>query len=479
MTTQEGASLQPQPQPAPTHWTGILRQLGPGLIISAVIVGSGELIITPKTGAENGFTLLWFIILGCFIKVFVQVELGRFAISKGMTTLEAMNSVPGPRFIVSWLLWLWALMFLSLVFQVAGMVGGLASVVSLAGMPLPKPMLAVLTGASCALLLVIGRYRMVEVFSTALVATFTFATLVAVGALQTTPYAITGEQLVSGLKFQLPEKFTTAFAAFGIIGVGASELIYYPYWCLEKGYAKNVGRREESPAWRARARGWIRIMRIDAWVSFAIYTTATLAFYLLGAAVLKAKGLVVEDGQMIPTLSHMYRETFGEWSFWLFLVGAFAVLYSTVFGATASNARLFADALSLFGVRRYRNAEERMKWVKIGCVLLPAAFTTVFLVFGNPVSLVFVGALAQALMLPFLALAALYFRYKRTDAALRPGAAWTSGLWLAALSMTAVGGYQLVTKTLEGILALISKALTGKLQSVMNELMTKALEGLK
>ena len=34
--------------------------------------------------------------------------------------------------------------------------------------------------------------------------------------------------------------FTVAFAAFGIIGVGASELIYYPYWCLEKGYASFV-----------------------------------------------------------------------------------------------------------------------------------------------------------------------------------------------------------------------------------------------
>jgi hypothetical protein len=167
--------------------------------------------------------------------------------------------------------------------------------------------------------------------------------------------------------------------------------------------------------------------------------------------VLKAKGLLVEDSKMIETLSNMYLETFGKWSFWLFLGGAFAVLYSTVFGATASNARLFADALSLFGIRRYRSPEERMKWVKVGCVLLPIAFTTVFLLLGNPVSLVFVGALAQALMLPFLALAALYFRYKRTDTALRPGFAWTTCLWFAAFAMCAVGGYQLVT-TMQKIL---------------------------
>ena len=68
--------------------------------------------------------MLWFIIFGCFIKVFVQIELGRFAVSRGMTTLEAMNSIPGPRLIVSWLVWLWVLMYFALIFQVAGMVGG-------------------------------------------------------------------------------------------------------------------------------------------------------------------------------------------------------------------------------------------------------------------------------------------------------------------------------------------------------------------
>ena len=101
--------------------------------------------------------------------------------------------------------------------------------------------------ASCAVLLVVGRYALVEKFSTALVAMFVVCTLVAVGALQSTDYAITLPQLGSGLTFQLPEKFTTAFAAFGIIGVGASELIYYPYWCLEKGYGRNIGVNDQSP----------------------------------------------------------------------------------------------------------------------------------------------------------------------------------------------------------------------------------------
>jgi manganese transport protein len=443
-TAAIASSAADPPRAAPTDWAGISRQLGPGLIISAVIVGSGELIVTPRLGSIVGFTMLWFIVLGCFIKVFVQIELGRFAISRGMTTLEAMDSVPGPRFVASWLVWLWVLMYVALVFQVAGMLGGLASIFSLAGLRLSQSTLAVLIGAVTAGLLVVGRYRLVERLSTALVVVFTLCTLTALVALQWTRFAISSEQFFSGLTFHLPDQFTTAFAAFGIIGVGASELIYYPYWCLEKGYARHVGPNDGSAAWYGRARGWLRVMHVDAWTSFALYTTATLAFYLLGAAVLHPQGLIVENAQMIPTLSHMYRETFGPWSYWLFLVGATTVLYSTVFGATASNARLFADALAIFKLVRYESPEARVRMVRVGCVLLPCAFTTVYLLWGEPVSLVLVGALAQGLMLPFLSFAALYFHYRRTDAPLLPGRWWVMALWFATLAMTAVGIYQVV-----------------------------------
>jgi len=78
---------------APRSLRGILREIGPGLIISANIVGSGELIVTTKLGADVGFALLWFIVLGCIVKVFVQLELGRYAISRRRTTLQAMDAL--------------------------------------------------------------------------------------------------------------------------------------------------------------------------------------------------------------------------------------------------------------------------------------------------------------------------------------------------------------------------------------------------
>lgn len=67
-------------QAAPESLGQILKQVGPGLILTASIVGSGEVIATPKMAAEAGFDLLCLIVSGCIIKVFVQVELGRFAV---------------------------------------------------------------------------------------------------------------------------------------------------------------------------------------------------------------------------------------------------------------------------------------------------------------------------------------------------------------------------------------------------------------
>lgn len=432
-------------QAAPTSFGGLLRQLGPGLILSSIIVGSGELIVTPKLGAEIGFQMLWFIILGCFLKVFVQIELGRHTIMHGHTTLAALNGLPGPRLVVSWVVWIWLAMFLCLVPQVAGIVGGTASALQLGGVGISTNVLAVLIGTATALLLFVGRYSLVEGLSTAMVAGFTVTTLVAVVALQSTPYAVTRAQITSGFSFHFPVNFATAFGAFGLIGVGASELIYYPYWCLEKGYARKLGPDDGTSEWKTRAAAWLRVMRIDAWTSFAIYTTTTVAFYLLGAAILHAKQLRVESTQMIGTLSHMYRSTFGEWSLWMFVGGAVAVLYSTIFGATASNARLLADALDLFRLKRYRNEAHRRQWIKLSCLILPVAFTGLFVAVGDPVGLVFVGAIAQGLMLPFLAGAAVYFHFTNPHRNLRAGPLSLAALVCAALAMSVLGLYQVVT----------------------------------
>jgi Mn2+/Fe2+ NRAMP family transporter len=395
-------------------------------------------------GAASGFSLLWFVIFACIVKVFVQVELARLSIVERTTTLEALNTIPGPRARVSWILWFWLFMYIGLVFQVAGLIGGCVLVFQTMGFNVSPNVLLIGITASGALFLVTGRYKPVEVGSMVMVALFTISTIVAMIALQWTPYRVSTADIAEGLRFNLPASFTVAFAAFGITGVGASELVYYPYWCLEKGYAKHVGVRDDSPAWRARLAGWLKVLHTDAGLSLVIYTGATLAFYILGAAVLHGQGMQVTDRQLIETLGQMYEQTLGATGAWIFLVGAFAVLYSTFFVATASNARLFADAAQLFGLTRYRDDAARLRVVRAACVGLPILCAAVYFPRPRPVGLVLVGPLGHGLMLPFLGGATLYFHHTRLAGVIESSTMWAVCLWLAALSMMLAGGYQLV-----------------------------------
>jgi Mn2+/Fe2+ NRAMP family transporter len=499
---------------------GILRRLGPGLIIAGSIVGSGELIGTTKTGAEAGFWLLWLIVVGCVIKVFVQVELGRDAVVRGKTTMDALAEVPGPAIPRrgNWLVWYYFLMFAASIGQLGGIVGGVGQALAIslplteqgrrynayveletklavakaeqrlarqqaelaphaggpgeatlaldrkvahleqelaARGPRPRPGLddrlwAALVSVATAGLLLVGHYALIQNVTTAMVALFTFVTVANVVAIQwTTAWAISPQEVADGLSFRLPPQHTpgsqtalaTALKTFGIIGVGATELVAYPYWCLEKGYARFTGPRDDSPQWAERARGWMNVMRYDAWCSMVVYTIATVAFYLLGAAILGRSGLNPTGNELIRTLGVMYEPVFGRWAEVLFLLGAFAVLYSTFFVANAGHARVVTDGLRVMGLVANDPAVQR-RWKRGLSGGLPLVCLAVYvLVPSTPDQLVLLSGMMQALMLPMLSAAAIYFRYFRCDPRIRPGRVWDVCLWLSSLGMLVAGTY--------------------------------------
>ncbi len=446
--------MQHVPLDPPTTLVARLREIGPGIIISGSIVGSGELIVTTRLGAEAGFALLWLILFSCVIKVFLQIELGRYVVSSGHTVLEAFDRVPGPGLRIgqgrlNWLNLLWLVMTVCAALQVGGILLGLAlvfemPVLGLGGIPSGVWSLgfALLSIA----LLVSGRYRLVENTTIAMVCLFTLSTLVAAAVVQTTPAAITGNDLVQGLTPSIPpDGLLTAFAVLGITGVGANELVMYPYWCLEKGYARHVGPADDSPQWRERALGWIGIMQLDAWVACLVYTVGTVAFYLLGATVLHRRGLKVDDDALHTSLSQIYTtglgDTLGPWTY---AAGALAVLFSTYFVWAASSARIVTDAVHVFGFRRLDDhAKQRV--IRLLCVALPLFTWLVVLLIGKPVGLVFVGAIAQAAMLPFLALAVCMLRYRATRPELAPRSPIDLFLWIAALSTGGICVFQVLS----------------------------------
>ena len=396
-----GANSPPSTLDPPTRLFPIIRCIGPGLIVAGSIVGSGELIATTKTGAEAGFSLLWLIILGCVVKVFAQIEFGRYAIVSGKTTLRALDEVPGPRIRGrgNWLVWYWVLMWIASISQLGGIVGGVGQSLAISlpltnrgaeynaiadaetllqfqryapdditvdvsaaeeqiatskqayrdrhqdaapdhiSAPNDAAIWAIVVALITSVVLWVGRYGLIQSLSTILVASFTLLTITNLFFLQDQPdFQVTLSEFFSGLKFHLPASggegasetarpIGTALATFGIIGVGAAELVVYPYWCLEKGYARFVGTDDGSPEWLQRASGWMKVMRVDAWGAMVVYTFATIIFYLLGAAILHRVGLNPEKDNMVRTLAVMFVPVFSEWASAVFLFGAFAVLY--------------------------------------------------------------------------------------------------------------------------------------------------------
>ena len=65
-------------RPAPTGILGKLRNIGPGVVVSGSVVGSGELLVTTRMGAEVGFIFLWGVIFASVIKYFIQTNSQRF-----------------------------------------------------------------------------------------------------------------------------------------------------------------------------------------------------------------------------------------------------------------------------------------------------------------------------------------------------------------------------------------------------------------
>jgi Mn2+/Fe2+ NRAMP family transporter len=411
------------------------------MILSASVVGSGELIMTTRLGAEAGFVALWIIIVSCLAKVCVQLEFGKHAISCGESTMHALNALAGPALGgMRWSVWAWLLAQLAIFVQYGGIVEGVGQALNIALPQLPVWFWALAAGLTTAVLLSVGRYRLIQNVSIALMAVFTLFTLVCLGLLQTTPHQISAADLTEGLRFRLPrEALGAAVAAFGLTGVGASEIIAYPYWCLEKGYASFTGARESTKDWSRRARGWIRVMYWDALLSMAVYTVVTSAFYLLGAAVLHGRGEIPQGSEMIRTLSKVYTESAGPGAMVLFVIGAIVVLYSTLFAGSAAWTRMFSDAFAQAGLLDYSNDVQRRRWICAFAWFFPLAWTVLGLTFRAPVIMVIAGGVANAALLILVVYAAFVFRYRRLPTELRPSWFYDACLWTSFVTITAVG----------------------------------------
>jgi len=435
-------------QPAPENFRQKLKYLGPGFILSASVVGSGELIATTSLGAKAGFVTLWVILVSCLVKIVLQLEFGRQSIIRGVSAMNLMNELPGPRFgkqKVSWGAWSWLILWLFKPLQLGGIIGGVAIILNIAIPSISIAFWTILVALVVISVMLFGMYEVVEKISLVFMGLFTAFTVAALIMVQKTGFAVSWPDIAEGLSFKLPRATVGfALAAFGLTGVGGDEILSYNYWCIEKGYARYTGPMRESEEWRKRARGWIKVMYMDAFLSMIVYTVVTAAFFLLGASILYQRGEVPEGYQMIETISRIYTDSVGPTAKNIFLMGSFVVLFSTLFAALAIRTRVFSD---LFGVLKwidFNNLKTRMRTIRILAVVFPVLWTIAFLVIKLPVLMVTIGGLATFVMLIIVVIAGAWFRFGPGEKVLSPGKFYKFALIVCCLAIVAVGVYGVV-----------------------------------
>jgi len=435
-------------KPAPDNFRQKLKFLGPGFILSASVVGSGELIATTSLGAKAGFVTLWVILVSCLVKIVLQLEFGRQSITRGITAMNLMNEMPGPRFgknRVSWAAWSWLVLWIFKPLQLGGIIGGVAIILHIALPFLSIPVWTILVAFVVITVMLFGFYEVVEKISLVFMGLFTLFTLLALFMVQNTEFEVTWPDIAEGLSFRLPKGTVGfAFAAFGLTGEGGDEILSYNYWCIEKGYARFTGSREDSAEWEQRARGWIRVMYMDAFLSMIVYTIVTAAFFMLGAAILYERGELPEGYQMIETLSRIYTDSVGPTAKNIFLAGSFVVLFSTLFAALAIRTRIFSDLFGVVGWIDFKNVRARLRTIRVLAIVFPVLWTIAFLLIRLPVLMVTIGGIATFVMLFIVVIGGIWFRFGPGEKVVAPGRIYRVFLIVSCLAILMVGVYGIV-----------------------------------
>ena len=433
-------------QTAPKTFKERLKFIGPSVIVTGSVVGSGSIVMTPLLGAAAGFLLLWWLLLSMWSKPIIQAEISRYVVVTRKTFLEAFADMPGFKTTIqgkttSWLVWF---MFIGVIPSVAGM-GGLAGAVAEAGNTMfPLLSTEVWVFISCLitwLLLYFGSYRSLERTLLAMVLFFSFMTLIIALAMQSTEYQVNLNQISEGLSFSLPTEYLPlALAVFGFTGISYGEIMAYTYWCLEKGYAEDTNNDIEEK------KHWIKTMQTDVWVTVFFITIGTLPFFFLGAGVLNNVPELQEslatssfwDVDVISSLQNMFSLVLGGWAKWLFIILAFFVLFSTLLSGTAAFTRTISDYLISMGLVREKT-DTRTKLIKLIAFVIPFLSGLFYFILPNPITLLLIAGIWAAMGLPIVNIGALYL-VNKLEPALQPKVSTKVILWVSLVLQLSLAG---------------------------------------
>ena len=395
----------------PKTFRGKLKLIGPGIILAAAAIGSGELILTPRAGALFGLSIAWIILLSVVYKLFLTLGLARYTIATGEDIFVGFSHLPGPRF---WFVWIMGVIYLVGAVGYSGISLACGSALYALFPSLSMVQWAVIVVFLAYVLLLRGSYGPVEK------AAFVLSFVLIAGIL----YSLVSLRpdiawFFKGLAPKLPPgSGQTAVSLLGWTAGGTSTLIY-SFWIMEKGIGREKSEGKDFE-------GWLSLIRLDTGISYFLMILISFAFLIIGVLVLSTAG--PEGGPLIPAreettsvLSRLLTVATGPQTKFIFLVAALAILYSTVIGLVDGKSRALRSATKIIFPKTRKISDKSLYrlYATLMCLIIFG-----FLFTKRPVVLIVLISAVEAPVLSVSAILLIYLMKKRLPRTLRPGLGW-------------------------------------------------------
>ena len=394
----------------------VLGMVGPGLIWSSEMIGSGEVILTTRVGSILGIGVMWAIILGIFLKYMIGVGGGRYTICTGEGMIDMFDRIPGPKHWVVWTV---------LVVQFIAATISIGSIANAAGIFISHllPMSSYLGGWIISIFALIvawsGGFKILRTIMSFFVLVILCGVLYVAG----TVFPDLSEFL-KGFLLTIPD--VPAWAAahpeinenpwrevlplMGWAAGGFASQVWYSYWVIGAGYGVNAngvyGKSADPSMLRAmdqedarKIKSWFRVIYTDTTVALLITIVVTVGFLIAGAGILRPNQVAPQGTDVVSTLSTIFSTSWGAIGGVMFTLAGAVALTGTLLAQLAGWPRLLADSFRIC-IPRFA---QKFEWKKQFHIFLVFFFiTNIILVFSfglRPVFLVKLGAILDGLLL--------------------------------------------------------------------------------
>ncbi|MFP2925105.1 Nramp family divalent metal transporter [Pyxidicoccus sp. 3LG] len=317
----------PSAQPAAAllpERSGLFARFGPGILVAATGVGAGDLLTASLGGSSVGVSILWAAIVGSVLKGFLNEGIARWQLATGTTVLEGWARFgAGLRYLFLIYLLGWSFFTGGALISACGAAGDALWPLS-ADAETSRRIWGVVHSLVGLGLVWFGGFRLFEKLMAACTGLMFVAVLfTAVASGPDWGAAARGLVIPS-----IPQGGTGwVLGLLGGVG-GTVTMLSYGYWIRQKG-------REGSQ--------WLRTCQADLAVGYSLTAMFGMAMVLIGSTLqLEGSGLKVTN-----LLAQRLEGVIGPAGYWVFLLGFWGAVFSSVLGVWEGVPYLFADFLRI------------------------------------------------------------------------------------------------------------------------------------